>query len=175
MSFRVKPGNIGNTIGAIEKKWAALLPGSSFEYKFMDDTLKRLYGSEIRLKNAAYAATLLSLIIVLLGVIGLVSLSIHKRTKEMGIRKVMGASVSNIMTLFIKEFLPTIIIAGLIACPIAWIIMHHWLNSYAYRISITSYPFIISLSALILIAVVVIALQTLKEGNANPVKSLKSE
>lgn len=175
LSFKLKPGNIGKAIAAIEKKWAALLPGSSFEYKFMDDTLKNLYKTEIQLKKAAYTATLLSLIIVLMGVLGLVSLSIQKRTKEIGIRKVLGSSVSGIIILFMKEFLWVILIAGLIACPVAWFIMHGWLSDYAYRISLTATPFIISVAGLAVITAVLITAQTIKAGLDNPVKSLRTE
>ncbi|MEJ7827219.1 MAG: ABC transporter permease [Segetibacter sp.] len=175
LSFKIKPGNISNTIAALEKKWAALLPGSSFEYKFMDDTLKNLYKTEIQLKKASYTAAVLSLVIVLLGVLGLVSLSIQKRTKEIGIRKVLGASVSSIITLLMKEVLLVIIIAGLIACPIAWFIMQGWLSDYAYRISLTAKPFVISVAGLAFITALLIIIQTIKTGIANPAKSLRTE
>jgi ABC-type antimicrobial peptide transport system permease subunit len=175
LSFKIKPGNVANTIAAIEKKWATLLHGSSFEYSFMDETLKKLYKTEIQLKKAAYTATILSLIIVLLGVLAHVSLSIQKRTKEIGIRKVLGASVSSIITLFMKETLLVISIAGFIACPIAWFIMQGWLSDYAYRISITAKPFIISIAGLALITAFLIVIQTIKTGIENPVKSLRAE
>lgn len=175
MSFKIKPGNMPATLAAIEKKWASLLPGSSFEYNFMDDTLKNLYRSELQLKKASYAATMLSIIIVLLGVIGLVSLNIQKRTKEIGIRKVLGSSVGGIIALFMKEILVVIVVAGIIACPIAWLIMDGWLNDYAYRIPLTEVPFIIAVGVLTLITAVLIALQTVKAGLENPVKSLRTE
>jgi putative ABC transport system permease protein len=175
MSFKLKPGNIQAGIDAVQKKWSSLLPGAPFEYKFMDDTLANLYKSEIQLKKASYTATVLALIIVLLGVIGLISLSIQKRTKEIGIRKVLGSSVVAIITLFIKEFLLVIIIGGAIACPLAYVIMHSWLQGYAYRINITAAPFIISIVCLGLITALLICLQTIKAAIANPVKSLRSE
>jgi putative ABC transport system permease protein len=175
LSFKLKPGNTAATISAIEKKWAALLPGSAFEYKFMDETLERIYKSEIQLKKAAYTATLLAMVIVLLGVIGLVSLSIHKRTKEIGIRKVLGASVSSIIALFVKDFILVIIAAGIIACPVAWLVMNNWLNNYVYRVTLTAQPFVIAVLALAAITVTLIFLQTLKAGNTNPVNSLKTE
>ena len=175
LSFRIKPGNAGNTIAAIEKKWATLLPGSSFEYTFMDDTLKKLYKTEIQLKKAAYAAAVLTLIIVLMGVLGLVSLSVQKRTKEIGIRKVLGSSVSGIVLLFMKEILLVILAAGLIACPIAWLIMREWLDDYAYRISLTAAPFIMSVAGLAFITAILIIVQTIKTGVSNPVKSLRTE
>ncbi|MES2881530.1 MAG: FtsX-like permease family protein, partial [Bacteroidota bacterium] len=124
LSFKLKPGNIGAAIAAIEKKWAVLLPGSSFEYRFMDDVLKKLYASEIQMKKAAYGATALAGVIVLLGVLGLISLSVQKRTKEIGIRKVLGASASNIIALFLKDFLPVLVVGGLLAIPASWYIMH---------------------------------------------------
>jgi ABC-type antimicrobial peptide transport system permease subunit len=175
LSFKLKPGAMGDAIAAIEKKWALLLPGSSFEYNFMDDTLKKLYKTEIQLKKAAYVSTLLSLIIVLLGVLGLVSLSIQKRTKEIGIRKALGSSVSGIITLFLKEFLWVILTAGLIAGPVAWLIMRRWLSDYEYRVSLTATPFVISVAGLAFITVLFIAVQTMKAGTSNPVDSLRTE
>ncbi|HYV91586.1 MAG TPA: FtsX-like permease family protein [Chitinophagales bacterium] len=175
LSFKIRPGNIASTIDAIQKKWAVLLPGSSFEYTFMDETLKIMYMTELQLKKSAYIATLLSLIIVLLGVLGLVSLSIQKRTKEIGVRKVLGASVSSIMSLFMKEILWVILVAGIVACPIAWLIMNSWLSDYAYRIPLTAEPFVISVAGLVLITALLIVIQTLKAGTDSPVKSLRTE
>ena len=145
LSFKIKPGNITASINELQKKWHALMPGTPFEYKFMDDTLAKLYKSEIQLKKASYTATIFALIIVLLGVLGLISLSIQKRTKEIGIRKVLGSSVAAIISLFIKEFLLVILIGGLIACPLAYIIMHNWLQDYAYRIDINAHHLLFQL------------------------------
>lgn len=174
-SIKLKPGDIKTSLVALEKKWNELLPGAPFEYKFMDDTLKNLYKSEIRLRKASLAATILALIIVMLGVLGLISLSVQKRTKEIGIRKVLGSSVINIIALFMKEFLVVILIAGFIACPLAYLIMRNWLNGYAYRISITALPFVISFLFLSLITVMLISLQTLKLVYSNPVNNLRTE
>ncbi len=175
LSFKLKPGNVSTGIEAIQKKWATLLPGNSFEYSFMDDTLKKLYAAELQLKKAAYAATLLSFIIVLLGVLGLISLSIHKRVKEIGIRKVLGASVSNIMLLFIKEFVIIILVAAVIACPVAWWVMNNWLNNYAYHITISLLPFVSSIIILAAVTLLLIGVQTIKAAVVNPVKSLRAE
>src|SRR5258708_15238800 len=103
----------------LQKKWAALLPGAAFEYQLMDETLARLYSSELQLKKAASTATILASIIVLLGVLYLVSISVQKRTKEIAIRKVIGASVPEIIRLFFREFFPRLLAAGLIATPLA--------------------------------------------------------
>ena len=175
LSFKLKPGNIQSGIEAIQKKWSILLPGSSFEYSFMDDTLKKLYASEMQLQQAAYTATFLLLIIVLLGVLGLISLSIQKRFKEIGIRKVLGASVKNILYVFTKEFTGIIILSALVACPVAYFIMNAWLNNYAYHIKITAFPFLLSFCILSLFTVLLICIKTWKAARANPVKSLRSE
>jgi putative ABC transport system permease protein len=175
LSFKIHPGNIPSTLNAIQKKWSALMHGAPFEYKFMDDTLANMYQVEIRLKKASYTATILSLIIVLLGVVGLISLSIHKRTKEIGIRKVLGSSVTNIMSLFIKEFLLVIFIGGVVACPLAYLIANSWLRGYAYRIHIDATPFITSIVCLGLVTALLICVQTIKLAIANPVKSLRTE
>jgi len=175
LSFKLKPGNISATINLLQQKWTALMPGAPFEYNFMDDTLAKLYKSEMQLQKASYTATLLALLIVLLGVLGLVSLSIQKRTKEIGIRKVLGSSVAAIVSLFIKEFLWIIIIGALVACPLAYLLMHSWLQGYAYRIDITAMPFIVAVVMLGGITALLICLQTIKAAVANPVKSLRTE
>jgi len=105
----------------------------------------------------------------------LIALSIQKRTKEIGIRKVLGSSVAGIVTLFIKEFVIIILTAGLIACPLAWLIMSNWLKAYAYRIDLTASPFIFSVVMLGLIPGLLICLQTIKVALANPSKSLRTE
>lgn len=175
MSFKLNPGNIQSDINALQKKWASLMPGAPFEYKFMDDTLANLYKTEVQLKKASYTATALALIIVLVGVVGLISLNIQKRTKEIGIRKILGSSVAGILILFIKEFLVVILIGAIVACPVAYIIMHKWLQDYAYRVDITVQPFIISIISLGLITALLICIQTIKAAMVNPVKSLRAE
>ncbi len=175
LSFKLKPGNTVASIEAIQKKWSQLMPGSSFEYQFMDDTLKNLYATEIQLKKAAFTATVLSLVIVLLGVLGLISLSIHKRVKEISVRKVLGASVPNITMLFIKDFMLVVLVAALVACPIAYYMMKAWLDNYASKITITATPFLWPVVALAAVTLILIALQTLKAAMANPMKNLRSE
>ncbi|MEP7253895.1 MAG: ABC transporter permease [Ginsengibacter sp.] len=174
-SFKIRPGSIGSTISVLQKKWSALMPGVPFEYSFMDESLAKIYKSEIQLKKASYTATVLALIIVLLGVLGLISLSVQKRTKEIGIRKVLGSSVPGIMSLFLKEFLMVILISAIVACPVAYIIMNSWLQAYAYRIKVTAEPFLISVVVLGIITALLISLQTIKAALSNPIKSLRTE
>ncbi len=175
LSFKVKPGNVGRSLEAISRKWAVLLPGSAFEYAFMDDVLKELYGTEIQLERAAYAATVLALVIVLLGVLGLVSVSVQRRVKEIGVRKVLGASLPSILALFIKEFIPVIALASVVACPFVYVMMQNWLSRYASRIMMTPYPFLGSIAGLGVLAVLLIGVQAARAALADPVKSLRSE
>jgi putative ABC transport system permease protein len=175
ISFKIRPGNISASLAAIQKRWDALMTGSSFEYKFIDEALERIYATEIQLRKAAYAATVLAFIIALLGVMGLVSLSVHKRFKEIGIRKVLGASIWHIMGLFLKEFIVIILFSGIIACPVAFLIASIWLNNYAYRITITPMPFVLSIGGLGFLTILLIGFQTINAALKNPVKSLRSE
>lgn len=175
LSFKLYPGHIEKSLVGLQKKWSVLLPGAPFEYTFMDQTLEKLYKTEMQLKKASYAASGLSLIIVSLGILGLISLNVQKRTKEIGIRKLLGSSVAGIVSLFMKEFLFIMLWASLVACPLAYIMMQGWLNDYAHRIPLTALPFIVSILILGSITAVVIVLQTIKVALANPVKSLRTE
>jgi putative ABC transport system permease protein len=175
LSFKLRPGNIGTAMADLRHKWATLLSGAPFEYKFMDETLQSVYQDELRLKKAASASTGLALIIVLLGVIGMLSHSVQKRTKEIAIRKVIGSSVPGIIRLFLREYLPLLLAAGLIASAPAYWLMHRWLNDYATRITITPWPFIGAIGCLGGVMALLIVSQTIRAALANPVKSLKVE
>jgi putative ABC transport system permease protein len=175
LSFKIAPNNLTATISAIEKTWASFFPNAPFDYAFMDDTLQKLYQSELQLKKAAEIATVLALVIVLLGVMGLVSLSVARRAKEIGIRKVMGATVSGIVLLFLKEFALVMIVANMIAWPIAFAVMKGWLTNYAYRIDIDWSPFIGVGFIIALLTALVAGSQAIKVALANPVKSLRTE
>ena len=173
--FKLRPGNMGTNIDVVQKKWATLMPGAPFEYKFMDETLQHIYAVELRLRKAASTATVLAFAIVLLGVLGLVSSSVRRRNKEIAIRKVIGASVGGIIRLFLKEYVPVLLAAGLVATPIAYWLMSRWLNDYATKITITPWPFIGAIGLLALIMIVLIGVQTLGAALRNPVRSLRSE
>lgn len=175
ISLKLAANNLPQTIAAVQTKWNSLMPATPFEYSFMDDTIQKAYQTEIHLKKAAYTATLLAGIIVMLGIIGLISLSIQKRVKEIGIRKVLGATASSIIALFIRDFIIVAAAAGIIACPLAFLFMKHWLNDYAYRISITPMPFVIALIALFGTTIGLISFQVVRSTLLNPVKSLRSE
>ena len=175
LSFKLKPGDIAQSLTEIEQKWKQILPNSPFDYEFIDDTLARLYESELQLKKATHTASILSLIVALLGIFGMVSLSINKRLKEVGIRKVLGASVANVSILFVKDFVIVLIISVLIACPIAYLIVNQWLDNYSYRIDIGFNPFLIGIVLVGGATTLLVILQTLKTAITNPVNSLRSE
>lgn len=175
LSFKLRAGNVRESIAALQQKWSLLLPGTAFDFTFMDDTIKKLYTTEIQLQQASYTAALLALVIVLLGVLGLISLSVQKRIKEIGIRKILGSSVSAIIALFVKEFLSIVLIAGLVVCPLAYILMNSWLNAYVYRVSITGIPFMASLIFIGAATMLIIVARTYKAAMDNPVKSLRTE
>lgn len=175
LSIKLKPGNIPSAISALQNKWASLMPAAPFEYSFLDDKLAALYKSELQLKKASQAATVLSIIIVLLGVMGLVALSIQKRIKEIGIRKMLGSSAAGITRLFIKEFAMVFCIASLVTCPMVYLVMQQWLNGYAYRIGLGPWPLAAGVAVIAVLTILLIALQTLKTAQMNPVKNLRTE
>jgi putative ABC transport system permease protein len=175
LSIKLKPRHIQKDIENLQKKWSELMPSAPFQYSFMDDALKKLYANELQLKRASYIATGLALVIVLLGVLGLISLSIQKRTREIGIRKVLGASVTSIAGLFLKDFLIVTIFSNIVACPLAYLIMRGWLSDYAYRINISFTPFISSIAILTALTAAMIVLLTIRAAFTNPVKSLKND
>lgn len=175
ISFRLNAGNTSKQIAALQNKWGQVFPDTPFDFKFLDDSIAQLYETETQMQKAARAATIVSLMIVLLGVLGIVTLSIARRNKEMGIRKALGASVLNIITLFVKEFSWIIVASNMVAWPLAWYLLHTWLMDYAYRINIGAGPFLIVGVLLMLLVAFVIIGMTRKLATTNPVKSLRTE
>ncbi len=174
-SFKIQSSSLNKSVAALEKKWNELLPGAPFEFTFLDEMLQKLYQSEVRLKKAAQLATVLAMIIVLLGVIGMVSLSVARRTKELGIRKVLGASGAGLVMLFLKEFLIVIGIASFISFPLLLMVMNQWLQNYAYRIEVSGLSFAAVVLIFGIIVVFLVGFQTFKAALMNPTQSLRSE
>lgn len=175
LCFKIQAGNVQAALQALQNKWATLLPNAPFDYTFMDETLQTLYDTELRLKKAVQAATFLAILIVLLGVFGLVAIAIQKRTKEIGIRKVIGAAPSQIVMLFLKDFLGIILIAGVLAWPVAWCLMQGWLSDYQYPIALTPFPFLLTLLLLLLLAVCLIGFQCLQATRLPPADAIRRE
>ena len=161
--------------GKMEIIWHKNLPAVPFEYAFLDAEVQKQYETEITLSQIINSFTLMAILISCLGLFGLAAFSAEQRQKEIGIRKVLGASVSGIIGLLSKDFLKLVIIAMLIATPIAWYGMHKWLQDFAYKITISWWMFALAGLMAVLIALLTISFQAIKAAVANPVKSLKTE
>ncbi len=173
LSFKLKNGSLPQQIVSLEKSWNQILPGSPFEYSFTDQTIASLYTKEIQLKKALTLATWLALIIVVLGIVSMVSISLQNRVREIGIRKVLGSTASQIIILFAKEFILIILLATLVSFPAAYIIAQSWLNSYAYSIEINAIPFLLAFVTIAVLSMSIISFQTYKSAMLNPIRSLK--
>ncbi|WP_436486304.1 ABC transporter permease [Chitinophaga sp. ARDCPP14] len=170
---KIQPANMRNTLSGIDKTWSALFTENLFEYDFLDDRIANLYNQEQKLYTAFKLFSSLAILIGCLGLYGLVAFAAVQRTKEVGIRKVLGASLLNIVGLFAKEFIVLIIVSFVIAAPVAWFVMARWLDNFAYQTHIGGGIFIIAILVSVLIAGATIAYQSVKAGLANPVKSLR--
>lgn len=175
VGVKLKGGNLHKAIFNIQKSWEEIYPQEVFDYQFLDDQIAALYRKEDLQQKLIWLATSVAIIISCLGLLGLVSLITLQRTKEIGIRKVLGASVTGIVQLLSSDFLKLISIAILIASPLAWWVMNKWLQNFAYRIEIHWWMFALAGSVAVLIAVITISFQAIKAALANPVKSLRTE
>jgi putative ABC transport system permease protein len=175
LSIKLQTADARKALAGIESVWKARFPDAPFEYFFMDDKFQSMYTTETRLKQAANIATALNFIIILLGAAGVVAFSLTRRTKEIGVRKVLGADTRSIIYLFLKEYTSVILIANIIAWPVAYIIADHWLDDYAYRTSMSVVPFIIAGIITFSLTYILIALQCFRTASANPTGLLRSE
>ncbi|MGN6355368.1 MAG: FtsX-like permease family protein [Parafilimonas sp.] len=178
-SFNIKlagdPSRWQKTLKAIEKTWYQFYPPESFTYKFYDEAIANMYQQEENLAKLINLATAISIFISCLGLFGIAVLTAFQRTKEIGIRKVLGASVAGIVQLLSKEYVVLVIIATLIASPLVWWAMNKWLQKFAYRISIEWWMFLLAGMVALLLALITVSFQVIKAARVNPVKSLKTE
>lgn len=175
IAIKIKPGTEKEVLPFVEKLWSETYPDFVYDYKFLDETIAAFYKQEGQLSMLYKIFAAIAIFISCLGVYGLVSFMAVQRTKEVGIRKVLGASVANIVYLFSKEFLLLILIAFFIAGPIAYYIMHKWLQDYTYRIEITVWIFLAAVAGSVLVAWITVGHRAIKAAVANPVKSLRTE
>jgi putative ABC transport system permease protein len=175
ISIKVAGNNMTAAVAHIESVWKKFVPNTPFEYTFLDDNFDRLYRSENRQGSIFTLFSCIAIFIACLGLFGLSAFAISQRIKEIGIRKVIGASVTSIVTLLSKDFLKLVAIASLIAFPLAWYAMNSWLQDFAYRSNIPWWIFAAAGIIAVVIALVTISFQAIKAATANPVKSLRSE
>ena len=171
----VKSTNMNSALQAIKNTWHSLNSSEPFDYSFLDKDFQKNYSAESRLSAIVGYFTIIAILISCLGLFGLATFSAEQRIKEIGVRKVLGASVTSIVALLSKDFLKLVIISIIIASPIAWFVMNKWLESFAYKIDISWVYFAITSIAAILIALITISFQAIKAAVANPVESLRTE
>ena len=174
-AIRTGSTNLSATTAAIESFWKKRFAGYPFEYFMLDDDFALQYKSERRLAKVTSLFSVLTILIASLGLFGLVAYATQQRIKEIGVRKVLGASVSNITMMLSKDFLKLVIIAAVIAIPAGWFVMSRWLEDFAYRINISWWMFVIAGVGAMLVALITVSFQAIKAALANPVKSLRTE
>tara|TARA_R110002073_G_scaffold279026_1_gene443123 strand:- start:405914 stop:408346 length:2433 start_codon:yes stop_codon:yes gene_type:complete len=175
MTIKLNVDNLQGTMASVEKLWNNVAPGQPFNYYFMDESFNNSYESERRLGQIFMVFTILSILIACLGLFGLAAFNAEKRIKEVGIRKVMGASVSQISYKLSIDFLKLVIVSIIIALPLGWIAMNRWLEDFTYRVEMGWWVFAAAIILALTIAIVTVSYQAIKAALANPVKSLRTE
>jgi len=175
IAVNIAAGQIRNTVDAIQDKWTSFFPAEPFSYSFLDDFFDQTYARETKTAQVFGIFSGLAIFISCLGLLGLVAFAAERRTKEIGIRKVLGANLGNIIGLLSKDFVRLVIVAAFIAFPIAWWIMSQWLERFAYRVELSWWVFAIAGIATLLIALITISFQAIRAATANPAESLKTE
>jgi putative ABC transport system permease protein len=175
MAFKINSNNVPALVNQMEAKWKKLAPEMPFSYKFLDQSFDQMYRAEQRVGKVALTFAILTILIACLGLFGLVTYMAEQRTKEIGIRKVLGASVSGIVTLLSREFLMLVIISVVIASPIAYYAMSQWLTEFAYRIEISWWMFLIAGLLAMAVSLLTVSYQAIRAALMNPVNSLKAE
>ena len=175
MIAKIKTTDIPGLLSSFEKKWTALKPEEPFSYSFLDERFNKTYQSEQKTGLILGIFAGLTIFVACLGLFGLARFTAEQRTKEIGIRKVLGASVTGIVNMLSREFLKLVSISFIIAAPVAWLIMNKWLEDFAYRINISIWVYILAAIVAITITILTVGIQAIKAALANPVRSLKTE
>lgn len=175
VAVKMKAVDVDNTIQAVTNVWNRFTPDYPIEYKFLDDNFEQMYLAEDKLKSLLWIFTSIAVFVGCLGLFGLAAYSAERRTKEVGIRKVLGASVSGVVMLLSKDFIKLVIISLLIASPLAYYLMHRWLEDFAYRINIGWWVFAVAAITAIGIAFITVGSQAIRSATTNPVRSLRME
>ncbi|MEO5581550.1 MAG: ABC transporter permease, partial [Saprospiraceae bacterium] len=175
ISVKLNPGDVTNTIAMIKSTFESFFPGNIFDYVFQDEQFNRQYQNDKLFGRVFSIFAGFAIFVACIGLMGLAMFSTIQRTKEIGIRKVLGASVSGLFVLVSRDFIKLVIIASVIAFPLAWYVMNKWLNDFAFRIDISPWIFVVAGLAAIGIAVVTVGYQAIKAALVNPVISLRSE
>jgi putative ABC transport system permease protein len=173
--IKLPVGKFQEKIAAIEKKWKTAFPGAGFDHWFLNDEFNRMYLAEGTVSSLAKVFAILAILITILGVFSLASYTAEQRTKEIGIRKVLGAGEKQVVTLFASVFIKIIVVASLVAIPLSWFAAYKWLEGFTYRVSISPMIFILSLLGLLMVTLLTVGYEIWKSARANPVRALRTE
>lgn len=174
-SFKVEANKIPSILKQAQAKWKAMAPGLPFSHRFLDESFDEMYRTERRVSSIALIFAVLAVFVACLGLFGLASFIAEQRTKEIGIRKILGLSVEGIVRLLSKDFLKLVLIAFVLASPLAWWVMHTWLQDFAYRVDISWWVFALAGVLALMIAMLTVSFQAIKAALSNPIKSLRTE
>jgi putative ABC transport system permease protein len=175
LSLRISPGKTEEVLGFLEEQWKAFGPAQPVDYVFMDERFERGYAAESRTGNVFTSFAGLAIFIACLGLFGLASFMAEQKTKEIGVRKVLGASVPGILVLLSKEYIKWLALANLLAWPLAYYVAHKWLQNFAFRTGITVWPFLLAGGSALVVALLTVSYQSIKAALAQPIKSLRYE
>jgi putative ABC transport system permease protein len=175
VAAKIKTANVKTTLASITAIWNKFSPGYPIDYNFMDESYGKMYSAEEKLGTLLWIFTVMAIVVGCMGLFALAALSAEQRKKEIGIRKVLGAGIGNIVGLLSKTFVKLVLLASLLAFPIAWWAMNKWLEDFSYRISISWWVFVVAAFAAVLIAILTVSFQAIRAAVANPVISLRSE
>jgi len=175
LSLRINPQTFQTVLPEIQERWEATYPESVFEYQFLDESIRQFYQSEQRSSVMLSIFSSLAIAIGCLGLFGLATFMANQKTKEIGVRKVLGASVESILFSFSREFMKLVIIGFCLAAPLGWFLATQYLNQFAYKIQISPLIFIIGMGISMFIAFITVGYRSLKAASVNPVNSLRSE
>lgn len=175
ISVRLRAGNLADQMAFLKKAWKSVAEGQDFDYRFLDDSLDAMYRDDQRLGTIVRWASFLSILIACMGLFGLATLIVSRRTREIGIRKVLGADVRSLVGLLSKDFAILVGVASVIAFPIAWWALRQWLQDFAYRIRISWWVFLLAALIALLIAMITVGFQAFRAALTNPVKTLRNE
>jgi putative ABC transport system permease protein len=175
VSVKFRGGNLQEHVALLQANWKAVAGDQEFDYRFLDDALAAAYEQEQRLGNIVEYASVLSIFIACMGLFGLATLVVVRKTKEIGIRKVLGADVGSIVGMLSKDFIVLVVLASLIAFPLAWLALDRWLQDFAYRIDMPLWIFGAAALVVLLVAMATVSIQSIKAALMNPVSSLRTE
>ena len=173
--IKTVPGKTTEALAAAHSIWSQIVPDKPFDYSFLDESFDNLYKTDSRTSSLILIFSVIAILISCLGLLGLAAFTARQRFKEIGIRKVLGATVTNILILLSRDFIRLVLVSILLATPIAWWAMHSWLQDFAYHIPLSPWVFAVADVLAIVIAVLTIASQSIRAAVSNPVQSLKTE